>query len=62
MKPMQIMIDAMYGHISALADGKVPEVYRRETSCTLAAPRDGVDLLIATPTHLIDSTEAIAKT
>ena len=42
------------GHISALADGKGPEVYRRETLCTLAAPRDGVDLLIATPTHLIE--------
>ena len=42
------------GHIHACGDEQVPEVYRTETSCTLAAPREGVDLLFATSTHLIE--------
>ena len=42
------------GHISASGDRQVPEVYRTETSCTLTAPREGVDLLFATSTHLLE--------
>ena len=42
------------GHISASDDKQVPEVYRPEATCTLAAPREGVDLLFATSTHLIE--------
>ena len=42
------------GHISASGDRHVPEVYKTETSCSLAAPREGVDLLFATSNHLIE--------
>jgi len=42
------------GHISASGERQVPEVYKAETSCTLVAPREGVDLLFATSTHLIE--------
>ena len=42
------------GHLSALGNSQVPAVYRQDVLFTLSAPRTGVDLLLATSTHLLE--------
>ena len=47
------------GHLSALSNSQVPAVYRQDVLCTLSAPRTGVDLLLATSTHLLEISQGL---